>query len=212
MTTDRRLIAGAIGLALAVAACGGSTTASGVPAATTAPTGAPAATTAPTDAPAATDSTSTGAQPSLVPGAASDLEAMLPSAAGGVTYQKSSFDGSSLGALGAGIDTTPLDPILKANGKTINDVRVAIAAPVDSASTEAGMVVALQIRGLDASKFIQAMGSDVTTMTKTSVGGKDVYKATAGGMSAIVYPKNDVLFEVLLASDTVAESIVSQLP
>jgi len=223
MTTNRRLIAGAIGLALAIAACGGSTTATGAPgataaAATTAPSAAAPTTAtateapAPTDAPTATDGTSTGAQPSLAPGAASDLEAMLPSEAGGVTYQKTSFDGSSLGALGASIDTAQLDPILKANGKTINDVRVAIAAPVDSANTEAGMVVAFQIRGLDASKFIQAMGSDVSTMTKTSLGGKDVYSAGAGGMSAIVYPKNDVLFEVLLASDKVAESIVSQLP
>ena len=227
MTPNRRLLAGAIGLALAFAACGGSTTATGAPGATAAAaTTAPSAATtgpsaaaptaseapAPTDAPTATDGTSTGAQPSLAPGAASDLEAMLPSEAGGVTYQKTSFDGSSLGALGASIDTAQLDPILKANGKTINDVRVAIAAPVDSANTEAGMVVAFQIRGLDASKFIQAMGSDVSTMTKTSLGGKDVYSAGAGGMSAIVYPKDDVLFEVLLASDKVAEAIVSQLP
>ena len=223
MTPHRRLLAGAIGLALAIAACGGSTTATGAPgataaAATTTPSAAaPTAATgseapAPTDAPTATDDTSTGAQPSLVPGAASDLEAMLPSEAGGVKYQKSSFDGSSLGALGTSINTAQLDPILKANGKTINDVRVAIAAPADSANTEAGMVVAFQIRGVDASKFLEAMGSDVTSMTKTSLGGKDVYKAGAGGMSAIVYPKNDVLFEVLLASDKVAESIVSQLP
>jgi hypothetical protein len=222
MTIDRRLLAGALGIALGLAACGGSST--GSPSASSAPvaTGAPAtpapsvaeATPAPaaTDAPGATASASGGAEPSFMAGAASDLEAMLPSEAGGVKYQKSSFDGASLGMLGGSIDTTELDPILKANGKTINDVRVAIAAPVDSASTEAGMVIAFQIRGVDAAKFMAAMGADTAAMTKTTIGGKDVYQSGAGGFGVVVYPKNDVLFEVLMASDKVGESIVSQLP
>ena len=153
-----------------------------------------------------------GTEPSFVAGAASDLEAMLPNEAGGVKYQKSSFDGASLGMLGGSIDTTELDPILKANGKTINDVRVAIAAPVDSASTEAGMVIAFQIRGVDATKFMAAMGADTAELTKTSIGGKDVSTSGAGGFGVIVYPKDDVLFEVLMASDKVGEAIVSQLP
>lgn len=217
MTIDRRLLAGALGLALAVAACGGSSTAtfgtSAAPAATTAPsiaeaTQAPAA----TDVPSATDSASAGAGPSFVAGAASDLEAMLPSEAAGVKYQKTSFDGASLGLMGAGIDTTQLDPILKANGKTINDVRVAIASPVDSASTDAGMVIAFQIRGVDAAKFMAALGTDAASLTKATVGGKDVLQAGAGGFGVVVYTKGDVLFEVLAASPTVTESIVSQLP
>jgi hypothetical protein len=224
MTIDRRLLAGALGLSFILAACGGSST--GGSGATAAPgaTGAPATAAAgPTDAPEATEAAGTeepasteeatsGNQPSLVPGAASDLEAMLPSEAGGVKYQKSSFDGASLGMLGGSIDTAELDPILKANGKTINDVRVAIAAPLDSANTEAGMVIAFQIRGVDAAKFMAAMGADVGSMTKTTIGGKDVYQSGAGGFGVIVYPKNDVLFEILMASDKVSESIVSQLP
>ena len=224
MTIDRRLLTGALGIALALAACGGSSPAAS--SATAAPVATGAAATAaaePTDAPEATEpagteepgeteEASSGAEPSFVAGAASDLEAMLPSEAAGVKYQKSSFDGASLGMLGGSIDTTELDPILKANGKTINDVRVAIAAPVDSASTEAGMVIAFQIRGVDAAKFMSAMGTDVSEMTKTSIGGKDVYTSGAGGFGVIVYPKNDVLFEVLMASDKVGESIISQLP
>jgi hypothetical protein len=225
MTIDRRLLAGALGLALAVAACGGSSpTGSSATAAPVATGAAATAAAQPTDAPEATEATGTeepavseeptasGAEPSLVPGAAADLEAMLPSEAAGVKYQKSSFDGASLGMLGGSIDTTELDPILKASGKTINDVRVAIAAPVDSASTEAGMVIAFQIRGVDAAKFMAAMGADTASMTKTTIGGKDVYQSGAGGFGVIVYPKNDVVFEVLMASDKVGESIVSQLP
>jgi hypothetical protein len=225
MTIDRRLLAGALGLALAVAACGGSSPAGS--SATAAPVATGAAATAAaqsTDAPEATEAagteepagseepTASGAEPSLVPGAAADLEAMLPSEAAGVKYQKSSFDGASLGMLGGSIDTTELDPILKASGKTINDVRVAIAAPVDSTSTDGGMVVAFQIKGVDAAKFISAMGADPATMTKVTIGGKQVLQTGSSGFTMIAYTKDDVLFEVLLASDKVTESIVSQLP
>jgi hypothetical protein len=224
MTIDRRLLTGALGIALALAACGGSSPAASSATAAPAATGAAAtAATEPTDAPEATEAAGTeepeateeasgGVEPSFVAGAASDLEAMLPSEAAGVKYQKSSFDGASLGMLGGSVDTAELGPILKANGKTVNDVRVAIAAPVDSASTEGGMVIAFQIRGVDAAKFMSAMGADLGEMTKTSIGGKDVYTSGGSGFAVVVYPKNDVLFEVLMASDTVGEAIISQLP
>jgi hypothetical protein len=197
MTIDRRLHAGALGLSLILAACGGSS-ASTAPGATTAPIPTSGPTSAgpteavPTDAPQGTEDPAatpgaTGADPSFMPGAASDLEAMLPDEAGGVKYQKSS-------------------------GKTINDVRVAIAAPVDSTSTDGGMVVAFQIKGVDAAKFISAMGADPATMTKVTIGGKQVLQTGSSGFTMIAYTKDDVLFEVLLASDKVTESIVSQLP
>ncbi|MHB8893318.1 MAG: hypothetical protein ACYC65_14890 [Candidatus Limnocylindrales bacterium] len=220
MTIDRRLIAGALGVSLILAACGGSSTASS----SAAPTGSP---TAATDAPApteaaesasaeptelATEDATSGIEPSFVPGAASDLEAMLPDEAAGVKFQKSSFDGASLGILGSGIDTAELEPILKANGKTINDIRVAIAGPVDTTATDGGMVIAFQIRGLDASKFMAAMSVDPAAMTDATIGGKQVLQTGTAGFLVIVYTKGDVLFEVLLASDAVAESILSQLP
>ena len=222
MTIDRRLIAGALGVSLILAACGGSSTASS----SAAPTGSPAAA---TDAPASTEAAesasaeptelatetedaTSGIEPSFVPGAASDLEAMLPDEAAGVKFQKSSFDGASLGILGSGIDTAELEPILKANGKTINDIRVAIAGPVDATATDGGMVIAFQIRGLDASKFMAAMSVDASAMTNATVGGKQVLQTGTAGFLVIVYTKGDILFEVLLASDAVAESILSQLP
>jgi len=224
MSIDRRLLAGALGIVMAVAACGGSSSAS--PGSTTAPATPAAVTPAPTvaaatDVPEPTDvpgaepsptDDGTGADPSFAAGAAGDLEAMLPDEAGGVKYQKSSFDGASIGMLAGSVDTAQLDPILKANGKTVNDVRVAIATPADSSSSTAGMVVAFQIRGLDASKFLEAMGADPTTMTRTSIGGKDVYQAGAGGFGAVVYPKDDIVFEILLADPKVTEAILSKLP
>ena len=224
MTIDRRLLAGVLGLSLILAACGGSSTGgSGATAAPGATGAAATAATEPTDAPEATEAAGTeepagteeatnGTEPSFVPGAASDLEAMLPDEAAGVKFQKSSFDGASLGMLGGGIDTAELDPILKANGKTINDVRVAIAAPMDSAAGEAGMVIAFQIKGVDAKKFMEAMGADPATLTAATIGGKQVLQAGEGGFGVIIYPKDDVLFEILMASPEVGASIVEQLP
>jgi hypothetical protein len=221
MIIDRRLLAGAMGLALVVAACGGSaaTATPGQAGATTAPTQAAATQAAASEEPteAATEETSsepgaTDDGPSLAPGAASDLEAMLPDEAGGMKFTKSSFDGSSLGFAGAGISTAELDPILKANGKTIADVRVAIAGPADTSGTETAVVLAFQVRGLDATKFLGATGVNSSDMTNATIGGKKVLQAGAGAFSVIVYTKDDVLFEILLASPKVAEDVVRQLP
>jgi hypothetical protein len=221
MTIDRRLIAGALGLTLALAACGGSSTASPTAsaAATPAPTQAPGSTPAPTEAP--TDNgvdqpteapTDNGIDPSFQAGAAGDLEALLPDEAGGIKFAKTSFDGASLGAAAMGIDTGELGPLLKANGKTINDVRVAIASPADTSGGETAMVIALQVKGVPADKLLGATGMDTSSLTNTTVGGKQVLKAAAGGFTVIIYTKDDVLFEVLLASDPVATDIVGKLP
>jgi hypothetical protein len=227
MILDRRLLAGALSLSLALAACGGAATTS--PAVTSAPassqptaavtttpaTQAPASV-VPSDAPTAPATTnepaSTGAAPSLMPGGAPELEAMLPSEAGGVKFTKTSFDGASLAGAGAGIDTAELGPILKANGKTIADVSMAIASPADTSGSDTSIVMAFRIRGLDAAKFMAAAGVTSSEMVPATIGGKSVLKAGAAGFSIIVYTKGDVLFEILLATDTVAAAILGQLP
>jgi hypothetical protein len=222
MTIDRRLLAGGLGLILAVAACGGSST--GSSGATTAPAASAAAATSgpsvaapteapvPTDVPAASSDTSTGVAPSLVPGAAADLEATLPDEAGGIKFQKTSFDGSSLGGAAMGIDAGSLAPLLAKYGKSVSDVRVAIAAPANSSGTDTAMVIALQIKGIPADQLLGVTGTDASTLTKTTIGGKSVLSAGAGGFSVVVYPKDDVLYEVLLANPTVTEAIVQKLP
>lgn len=214
MTIDRRLLAGALGVSLILAACGGSSAASSTPA----PAGSQAAATEapgtpePTEVPTATEEATNGTEPSFVAGAASDLEAMLPSEAAGVRFEKTSFDGASLGLLGAGVDTEELDPILKANGKTISDVRVAIATQADSTATGTGMVIAFQIKGVEATRFMDAVGADTASMTTTKIGGKQVLHTGGAGFSFIIYTKGDILFEILLATDEIAESILQQLP
>lgn len=214
MTLDRRVLAGAMGIALFVAACGGS---SASPAASAAPPSSPAAespaagTPAPADSPAASGSSF---EPSFTTGAAADLEAMLPDKAGTTTYTKTSFDGASLGVAGLGVDSGSLDPILQANGKTIADVRVAMATPATPSATDTSQIVAFQVKGLDASKLIPlfAPTDSGTTMTPTTISGKQVLQAAAPGFSSVAYVKGDVLFLVILASAAQVQEIVAALP
>jgi hypothetical protein len=215
MTIHRRLLAGSLGLAVAVAACGGSSTASPGAAGseTAAPTEAPAATAAPTEAattePAATEAATDGG--GGVPGALNDLAATLPAEAAGVTYERAGFDGAQLGMLGAaaGIDLGELDPILKANGKTLRDVNFAVGT---SKEASGGMIYAIQIQGVDASTFAGAMGMDTGTTPSSIMGGKTVYGQSGGGMGAYAYVNGDTMYLVLMASPQVTEAVFQQLP
>jgi hypothetical protein len=220
MTIDRRLLAGALGLTLVLAACGGASTASsGTSAATAGPTGttateAPAGTEEPTEAagteePAATEAPTDNAGTGT--GQVNDLAAMLPEKAGGLTFERVGYNGDQLGLFGAaaGLNSAELDPILKANGKTINDLNFAIAT---STGATGGMVYAIQVEGLDATKFAASMGMDPSSMPKTTLGGKTVYGEATGGFGVFAYPKDDKLFIVLLMDEKTAASVLEQLP
>lgn len=212
MTIDRRLIAGALGLSLILAACGGSA-ASPTPGsggdATAAPTSEPAATTEPTEEPEATEEpTDDGSNG----GPLNDLASTLPETVGDITFERTGFDGDELGIYGAaaGLSGEELDPILKANGKTLNDVNFAIAA---SQGTDVGaLLYAVQIEGVKAEDILSAMSLDTTDMTEDTVGGKKVYTAGGGGFGEWIYAKDDVVYLILLASDDIAEGILEQLP
>lgn len=223
MTIDRRLLAGALGLSLVVAACGGASTPSSAAGTAGTATAAPVATAAPTEAateaPAATEAATAEATeaPTQDAGTGSagqmnDLAQKLPEKAGDITFERVGFDGDQLGIYGAaaGLDASELDPILKANGKTINDVNFAIATSTNQ--DKAGMIYAIQIEGVPATKFAEGMNQDLSTMPKTSMGGKDVYGQAEGGFGFFAYPKDDMLFLILLVDAKTAGDIVSQLP
>jgi len=138
---------------------------------------------------------------------------MLPSEAGGIKFTKQSFDGASIGTAGIGMDAGELAPILAANGKTIADVRVATAAPTDASTGQTAIVLAFQIRGVDATKFASLVaGSSATSLVPATVGGKQVQKTGTDAMAAVIYTKGDVLFEVLLADAATMDAIVAALP
>lgn len=215
MAIDRRLTTGLLGLVLVVAACGSSGGgATPTPAASTAPEPAPSEA-APSEAPPSE------APPSEAPpsdsgggggGDTGGLEALLPSEVGGVTFEKAGFDGSQLGVYGAaaGLDQDGLGAFLAERGKSIADVRFAVATSTDS--TEVAMVYAIQIRGVPATEFMGASGIDPEGLTNATVGGKAVLEAGAGGYWAIAYPKDDVLYYVYLVGSDLGPEILSGLP
>ncbi len=212
MTSNRHLIAGALGLSLVLAACGGSaatpTSGSGGDA-TAAPTSEPAATTAPTQEPEATEEPTDDGSNS---GPLNDLASKLPEKVGDITFERTGFDGDQLGIYGAaaGLSGADLEPILKANGKTLSDVNFAIAA--SQGSDVGALLYAIQIEGVDAEDILTAMSIDTSDMTEDTVGGKEVYTAGGGGFGEWVYPKDDTVYLILLASDDIAEGILEQLP
>ena len=218
MWIDRRLLAGLVGLVLVVGACGSSAASPTAPSPTSTPGASQPAASA--DAgqsePAASDKPATeapsGPEVSFQPGAAGDLEAMLPSSVAGLTFTKQSFDGASIAsAVGVPIDTGDLDPILAANGKTLADVRMAIATAMSP--TSPAIVIAFQIRGLDASKMLDLLaGGSASDLTPTTVAGKQVLSLGSDMGGGVLYTKGDVAFEVILANPATLEAIVAALP
>ena len=221
MTIDRRLLAGALGCVLLVAACG-SSSATASPAPSAAPsTGAgagasasAAASAAPSDQTPSEPPASSAPGLSLAPGAAPDLEAMLPDTIGTLTFEKKSWDGAQVLLAGSAIDSSKMDPVLKKYGKSVADVRAAtdLATPTGAAAMDFAAIVAIQIRGVPAAQFgADIYPKDIVAANKTSIGGKDVYAKTDSGITTAYYLKDDITF-LVTASTANVTTLVGELP
>ena len=82
---------------------------------------------------------------------------------------------------------------------------------MDSSATAPTMVYALQIKGVPATEFMSQVTGSTASGTTATVGGKTVSQLSAGGVSMILYPKDDILF-VVSSSAKDAEPIVAALP
>lgn len=206
MPLNRRTLAAALALALLAAACGGGGTASTAPGTAAPATPAPA-----TPEPAPTDD---GSAPeiSLLPGTASELEAMLPSNVNGVAFAKTSFGGGTLPAT-IPVGDDELGKFLQDNGKSLADVSLAMATPTDS-SKGGTFVMAFQVKGVDGTKLAEALaGTSSGDLQQATVGGKQVLQAGAAGMGFALYVKGDVVFYILSFGDaSLTEGIVAALP
>jgi hypothetical protein len=216
MTVDRRALAAALATLLLVAACGGSATQA--PGATQAAgaTQEPGVTQAPgaTQEPTETQQPTEGPDVSLAPGAAGDLEAKLPSEVNGVKFERTSFDGGTVpGGIPIGEGDEDFAKFLADTGKSLSDVRIAIASPTDPEAA-GSIVMAIQVKGAPSDKLLKWVTQDSTDMEKTTVGGKEVYGAASGGFGAYFYVKDDIVFYVLsMGGDaSLAEGIFRQLP
>lgn len=92
-------------------------------------------------------------------------------------------------------------------------MRVATAAPADASTGQTAIILAFQIKGLDATKFASLVsGISATDLVPATVGGKQVQKTGTDAMAAVIYTEGDVLFEVLLANPATMDAIVAALP
>lgn len=222
MTTDRRLLAGALGLSILLAACGGSGSGGDNGTATKAPGGEttqPAEQTdAPaeeTEAPAATDDGSGSSTATEDPNTLTDLARTIPQSINGVAYERIGFNGDQLGLYGMAIplDQDALGGFLKENGKNATDVNYAIATPASSDSTTGGMVYAIQVEGTDALKLMKAMGTDSADSPSLTIAGKKVYGAITPGIGGIFsYPVNDTVYVIFMMDEKASAELMSKLP
>jgi hypothetical protein len=235
MLYHRRLAAGVIitAIAIAAAACGSSATqaptSAPTPAAVTpapetpAPaTPAPVATSAPEETTAPEETAGAGeslALPSLDLGSFlqhqnPDLEAKLPDTLNGATLVKASYKGLSSIAGSGGSD--PFAGALGSLGANAENLTFAVAFDMTGGS-EAGYL-AYQIPGMDAKGFLDLMtsavgqGDPTTKIGTANVGGKNVTTATGSSGTVYLYANGDVLYGVFAPDETQAAAALQALP
>ena len=208
----RRLLAGCLAGAFLVAGCGsqpsptgGTVPASGATASATAPAATSSAAPTPTPTPAFPTTSPLAAD-------AAALEALLPASAGGVSFTRSSGDGTLISGAGRPAVDARLAPVLARYGLTLADVRVATAVPADQGTAQSVLVLAIEIAGIPASDWLADAVPGAGSLVKATIGGKAVLATGSGTFPTITYPRGDVLFEILLASDAMAAAIVAELP
>ena len=174
------------GVAVLVAACGG-----------TAATGGPGATGASATQSTATQPAGAATAPGMsfdLPNEDAELEALLPDDIGGEPVQKLSMGGTSFLGSGGGEEFTQ---ILTQFGKTPADMSVALGGNGQV------QLAAFQVRGVDAGQLFQAFistvgASDGGVVSDATVAGKSVKKlVSAEGEVSYIYASGDVLFTVV---------------
>jgi len=202
-----RARAAALGLlaALALAACGSSSTPAPSVAASTAPSAAPASA-APTSA-APSQASGGGAIPSGLLNQAPDLEAKLPSTACGGPVIKESYAGDTSAAASA-------NPMLGAFGALAGSgasVAFALAVPVSTATCPETFF-AYRIQGTNSTMLATVLAAMAAGGSQVSLGGKTVTKIPSGSESVYFYVNGDTLFGVSGATDAEAAQALSAMP
>lgn len=146
-----------------------------------------------------------------------ELASRFPDTIGGEPLEVQSFRGDTFAAMG-GSDPA-FDEFLDSVGADLEDVSVAFGG--SAAGGTALSVGAFRVLGASQDdlerEFIAASeeAGDVSDMTRSSVGGKDVWTATdpegATGMSVFLYTKDDTVYFLTGTEEQVSE-ILSALP
>ena len=212
MSNNRRLLAGAFALAFIVAACGGSGSKTAAP--TDAGNGGNNPTSQPTDAGnGGSTEQPTDAPISLEPGNASELEKLIPDKVGTIAITKTSLDfGGIPWAAFSGGNGSNMEQVLKDNGKSLADVKFAIGmGETTGASGLPTMIYAMQVKGLDAAKFVGAIDSSYADNPELTFAGKKVHGSVSSGFANVTYLHDDVAF-LVIAAETDLNNILTALP
>ena len=70
----------------------------------------------------------------------------------------------------------------------------------------------LRVPGADPKDVVNATFSTSKALQLATLGGKSVYRVGANGLNVVVYPKDDILFQVIGAPSDLTEAIVAALP
>jgi hypothetical protein len=149
-----------------------------------------------------------------------ELEAMFPTEVGGEAVTVTSVGGRDLAAQSQPEQVELFNQALAQQGKTIDDVSLA------RASTSVASIVALRVRGADATALADGLISVLFSMvsdpqqTRITVAGKEVIRITSGPLPSaddptqarqVVYPSDDVLWVIAAAEPELSE-ILGKLP
>jgi len=178
--------------------------------------------------PTPSDAGASGAVPSFV--GAPDLEATLPSEAGGITFQTFSMSGPDF--VGAEIDQQFID-FLNGLGADIDHVAVAVALGANAAGNQSASIFAFQVEGARASDLTdqfkasaegcrpssgaspaQSCGAPLV-WTPGTIGGKSVEVAEPNAdfpTPIALYATGDTLYFVSSTDPAAFEAILATLP
>jgi hypothetical protein len=168
----------------------------------------------PTDSPSTTDgATSGGALPSFV--GAPDLEATLPTEAGGITLQAFSMSGPDFVK---GEEDPQFTDFIESLGADMQDVSVAFAFGANADGTQTASVFAFRVAGASADELIEAFKASAEqglVWNPATVGGKsvEVSETTPEFATPVaLYATGDVLYFVSSTDPTAFEEILAFLP
>lgn len=208
-------------LTIIVAACSSSPSSS--------PTGAPTVSTAPTVAatPSASASGTEVAVPSIdLPNSAPELLALLPDKVGGVSSLQPvelSMNGKDFIEQSGDQGNQEFVDFLKRLNASADDVSVASKTYADASnpSADATAIFAFRVAGADSGQLLTemqtAMGQDQENVDwqPGNVGGKSVQVASTDQVAngkTYLYVKDDIVFAVVTADETLAADALSHLP
>jgi hypothetical protein len=158
-----------------------------------------------------------GALPSFTAGAVADLEDLIPDTVGGLTINKQSLQGSEF-LTAPGSDPAAVK-FVEDLGVSPSDISIATGSGNNADYTKFVFVFVIRASGADSDRLVSAFetasstdGSSPLSWSDTTVAGKSVETAEAGGGANYIYAKGDVMFWVVASDAALAEQFIGLLP